>query len=346
MKKNYFMLALASMMMAACANNDLVDEGVVKEEVPQAIGFDAFANKTTRAEMDNNLTELKRTGFKVWGYKSHDTYTYTVFNGVSVTWRVDGNSSQWGYDNTQYWDQTATYDFYAVAPTDDKSSIANGKITIKDVQSSIAANSKDYLIDRAGNTNIQGSAKETQSFDFNHIMAKLSFVLEAAAEIEEPITVTSLKMTGWNNAEGTFTQSLIQTPQSTSHNEWELETPAADGVFEIVSSNLPIASSGTKVANEYIVVPQTIKYTAPVAATDANAGTPESGLTFTISYVIGTDVTKGEVFTEQVGIVPEDQIWGTDTHTTYTIIVGPAAIKFNVSSVAGWKTANGSTTID
>ena len=41
MKKNYFMLALASMMMAACANNDLVDEGVVKE-TPQAIGFETF----------------------------------------------------------------------------------------------------------------------------------------------------------------------------------------------------------------------------------------------------------------------------------------------------------------
>ena len=75
MKKNYVMLAFATLMMAACANNDLVDEGVLKEEVPQAIGFETFANKATRATenndkayVENDLSNHHGT-FKVWASK-------------------------------------------------------------------------------------------------------------------------------------------------------------------------------------------------------------------------------------------------------------------------------------
>jgi hypothetical protein len=59
-------------------------------------------------------------------------------------------------------------------------------------------------------------------------------------------------------------------------------------------------------------------------------------LTFTISYIIG-DVNTGEVFTEQVGVMPSNQKWGTDTHTTYTITVGPRAIEFSAKTVAGFQ---------
>mgnify|MGYP003293797735 CR=1 FL=1 len=73
MKKNYFMLALASMMMAACANNDLVDEGVVKEEVPQAIGFETFSNKISRQVADATKLDSYHDAFGVWAYKTVGT---------------------------------------------------------------------------------------------------------------------------------------------------------------------------------------------------------------------------------------------------------------------------------
>ncbi len=361
MKKNYFMLAAVATLFAACAETDVLVDVSEKESAPQAIGFDAFANKTTRAEITSkDILKNQGYGFKVWGYKypstdqniiwndvkDGDVITtsknyFTVFDGVDVTWRAatEGVAAHWGYDNTQYWDETATYNFYAVAPADEASSISNGKIIIRDVASAHANDSKDYLIDRAGNTNIAGSAKAVQSFDFNHIMAKLSFVLKADENINEKITVTSLKMTGWNDAEGTFTQTLTETPVRTiSAEEWELETPSVSGEFEIVSSNLEISQAGVDVGNKYIVVPQTINYTTE----QDNSGnvTSESGLTFTISYTIAD-----EEFNNQVGVITANQIWGTDTHTTYTITVGPAAIKFDVNSVAGFQASTGSTTI-
>jgi hypothetical protein len=57
-------------------------------------------------------------------------------------------------------------------------------------------------------------------------------------------------------------------------------------------------------------------------------------LTFTINYKI-----ENEVFTGHVGKLAEAQTWGTDTHTIYTISVGPETIDFDVNSVAGWITS-------
>ena len=48
MKKNYFMLAAAAMMFAACSETDLMSE-MGEMEKAQEISFESFANKTTRA---------------------------------------------------------------------------------------------------------------------------------------------------------------------------------------------------------------------------------------------------------------------------------------------------------
>ena len=339
MKKNYFMLAAAATLFAACAETDVINDINEKESALQEIGFDAFANKTTRAEItEEGILKQENYGFKVWGYKG----VYTVFDGVSVTWRANETPAHWGYDNIQYWDETATYNFYAVAPADGNSSISDGKISINNVTSALATASKDYLIDREGNTGVDGSKKEIQSFDFNHIMAKLSFVLKKAESITGAVTVTSLKMSGWNNDIGNFTQSLVITPTDNSHGEWSFTNDdVTPGTFSIIDSEFPLnQAAGNKAENEYIVVPQTILYNAPVTDDAGTVITPESGLTFTISYKIGA-----EEFNNQVGVITADQIWGTDTHTTYTITVGPAAIEFDVENVTGFQPRTGSTTI-
>lgn len=354
MKKNYFMLAATAALFAACAETDLVNEINVTESVKQeAISFESFTNKTTRAEIVDETALQTEGGFKVWGYKTSQN-NYTVFNGVNVYWVAQNGdvAAHWGYSDTQYWDETATYNFYAVAPNDNNSSISNGLISITGVASDISTNSKDYLIDRAGNTGVAGSDKQTQNFDFNHIMAKLSFVLKAG--VAENITVTDLKISGWNSNAGTFTQSLTETPTGNTLREWS-QTAGTAGTFTLVGDDasdetLPLTAdmAAVNVTDKYIMVPQTITYVPYAAAVKDNSGQTiteevlESGLTFTISYTIGL-----EEFTNQVGIVPSNQTWGTDTHTTYTITVGPKAIEFDVSSVAGFtnNTLTGSATI-
>ena len=114
MKKNYFMLAATTMMLAACAQTDVVNE-IAVEETPQAIGFETFANKQTRADDETpaaatTALATHHDAYKVWAYKNTQNTTL-VFNAEGV--KASDNS----YSFTQYWDKAATnYYFYAAAP--------------------------------------------------------------------------------------------------------------------------------------------------------------------------------------------------------------------------------------
>lgn len=114
MKKNYFMLAATAALFAACAETDLVNE-IAVEETPQAIGFETFANKQTRADDETpaavtTALATHHDAYKVWAYKNTQNSTL-VFNAEEVT------ASDNTYTETQYWDKAATnYYFYAAAP--------------------------------------------------------------------------------------------------------------------------------------------------------------------------------------------------------------------------------------
>ena len=354
MKKNYFMLALATMMMAACAENDLINE-MATEDAPQAIEFDAFANKTTRAEItEPSHLQAPSGGFHVWGYKTRGSEAeYTVLYNEPVSW----DESKWDYENTQYWDETATYQFYAAAPkapTNVTYSIGGNKmITIKGATSGLSTSVTDYLIDRNGIASTQGKTglesftDGVVSFSFNHIMAKLSFKFRAS--VAETIKITSLTMSGWNSGAGTFTQTSTSTSTTVANDEWSISAAAA-GVCTIIDGNNPCTTTNTAAEGggySFIMVPQTITYVAPIPATEAAAAVAEAGLTFTISYYIingfddsaanrPTDDPVDEFFKDQVGILKATQVWGTDAHTTYTIVVGPDAIEFGTPTVNTW----------
>ena len=98
------------------------------------------------------------------------------------------------------------------------------------------------------------------------------------------------------------------------------------------------SATSTTVGNSFIMVPQIITYT-PASADGVTPVVSESGLTFIVSYKIvrgeGTNAVEEE-FMNQVGILKTDQTWSTNTHTTYTIIVGPDAIVFGDPDINPW----------
>lgn len=362
MKKQYFMIAAAATLFAACAETDLIDE-VSVQEVPQAIGFETFANKQTRAEItQTSHLQTATGGFHVWGYKNRgDEAEYTVFDNIPVSWvdpvvNNDGTTTNgyWTYDVPQYWDQTATYKFYAVAPKASQTvsyAIGDGTVNnwnkymikITGATSGKSTEVTDYLIDRDGksskinNQQVQITGSEgfddgIVSFNFNHIMAKLSFMFKAG--VNENITITSLKMTGWDAGAGTFTQNATNVPSSVANTEWTIATPVIANSDECVIIDSSNSLSGVNNTNaipggySYIMVPQKID---------------GGDLTFTISYTItrtvnGNSVT--ETFKDQVGVLEADQVWGTDTHTTYTIVVSPDKIEFGDPTIITWSVTN------
>ena len=101
-------------LLAACSTNDEIQ---APQQEMSSIDFATYAPTMTRAA-ENSSSDKKNdlsahhTTFKVWGNKRVGTTSTYVFNGQEVSY----NDSKWTYDPVRYWDKTASYNFYAVAP--------------------------------------------------------------------------------------------------------------------------------------------------------------------------------------------------------------------------------------
>lgn len=345
MKKNYFLMAAAAAMFAACSETDMVNAvNEAQVEAQNAISFEAFAGKVTRAEYSN--TNLPGS-FAVWGWKTAAAATpdwsagaiTQVFDEVVAT--KDG--AVYDYVNKVYWDKTSTYKFFAVAPGAEPAGVSytisgvDGFITIDGAESAKAAASEDYLITRAAEEQAGTASTTPVTFDFHHTMSKVSFVV-ANSLTDKEIVITSLTMTKWNDSKGKFVQTSNVAPNAGKTSdfvcgEWTLADDVMDGAATLIGTGASdatvtlAASANQTLTDSYIFVPQTI------TATEA-AGVLTDGLTFTLTYKIGT-----EEFVGHVGILPT-QVWGTDMHTTYTINVGPDAITFGKPTVCAWEPNN------
>lgn len=118
MKKNYLFLAAATTLFAACVQTDVVTD--IPEPQQQAISFETFANKQTRAENTAENSGAAYSGdlsshhedFYVWGYKNVQPDAY-VFDKKKVSY----SNSNWSYTGLAYWDKAASsYEFYAASP--------------------------------------------------------------------------------------------------------------------------------------------------------------------------------------------------------------------------------------
>lgn len=130
MKKNYLFLAAATTLFAACVQTDVVTD--IPEPQQQAISFETFANKQTRANAtaENSGTAYSgalsnhHTSFYVWASKqvTDNTQLPATTKYVSVyaydnPGTVSYANSTWTASPLKYWDKTATsYEFYAAAP--------------------------------------------------------------------------------------------------------------------------------------------------------------------------------------------------------------------------------------
>ena len=224
MNKKLLIMATAA-IFAACSSNDVKND---IEESLNEIGFNAVTYKTTKAEITSNANLASEGGFVVWGYKAKNQETmnwatdaHTVFDAVNVTSStgngayISGNETNWTYATKKYWDKNASYCFYAVAPYGGTYSIAGAtnnvkRITITGAVSgdASAATTKDYLISRAGVIDRKGTNQDNVDFTFNHVMAKVDFLLKKASTVTGEVKVQSITMTGWDGGNGTFVQTL------------------------------------------------------------------------------------------------------------------------------------------
>ena len=384
MKKSYLMIAAAAAMLAACSSNDTFKEVDVQESAISFTPYAGIVSKGAIEGADYAARKASLAtagGFVVYGYKTTDltnsawsTLNQTVFNGVNVTSSDDGTT--WTYSPKRFWDKNGKYSFYAVAPynssinsnysinvssctSGDANYDANynlnnkkfGYINIANVASNKSTDSYDFLLartDAAHNvlgSNHTNSSNPTVNFQFHHVMAKVTFALKSTLVANNAkIEVTSLAMSGWDNATATFHQETFTNPTTaTDVTEWTLATPAVPGNCTLIGTGgdtspviIPCggnSATATNLTTWWIMVPQAI---------EANT------LTFTLSYTYkeiddkGTPetnddvITYEETFANQVATVENAQTWGTDSYIKYTIDVKPAAIEFDIQSICNF----------
>ena len=328
MKKSYFLMAAAAAMFAACSETELVN-AVNETEAQKTISFENFVGKATRAEYTEK-EDVRTGGFRVWGYYgASDAFTTpetAVYGdaGTAVTW----SGTEWQTADLRYWNSAKFYKFYAVAPSTGTYTMTdneNGYVKIENVASAKASESVDYLVTR-GSTVYKGSTKPVVPLDFHHTMAKVTVAVKRTTASN--ITVKAITMTGWDNATGVFTQASAVKPTTLNTTEWTLGTKV-DGTAKFLETTDAAISLTTndavEAATKWIFVPQQLAAGA---------------LTFELTYAIdGTEYTK-------TGAIADAHVWGTDSHTTYTISIGEPLIQFSVNSVCSWCVdATGDTTI-
>lgn len=274
MNKFHYLAAVATsaMMLASCST----DEVLSSAENPQTISFDAMANKPSRTGVTS--TNIER--FRVYGCTMDNNSTAnhtTIFNNITVS-RTDG-SSNWTYDNLQYWAPNKDYYFVAISTNvmepkwtfstpdehDGSLTVGNfkgyGTVTM-DVAEVDADNDLVYAYaSRATDAEISNSTKIP--FSFNHMLSRIG-----------------LK----------FTNSISSTGYTIHISDIRISGIAASGSVElgVEPANLSWTPSGT--ANVTATVP------------DNNSLVQNSSIVSDYKYIIPGEQTLFIEFTAQVSL--------------------------------------------
>lgn len=356
MKKNYFMLAAATMMLAACAETDLVNE-IAVEETPQAISFETFAQKATRAASEGE-TELytHHESFFVWGYKMVPT-TVTAFDKETVTYNTSSQqtSTKWEYAPLRYWDKTATsYEFYAATPvaenwqivtTDNSGNLAAddyyltlSDFTLTDHDATDQSNREEEIVSFNGdednkiNKDLMVSTSDTEfelvDFTFKHILARLNVTVKKDDDFAETITITEFNVCNLKN-KGTYTHKASPT--------WQIANDATNLTYS-TSANCKLTNNAQYLLQS-LVIPQTANYTSIPTDRSANDNNPYIWIQYTIQDET-IDNSTAETFDAYYNLaaVFGDENLPLEEAYQYNlnITISPEAIKFT-GDVVNWE---------
>ena len=299
MRKSLIMSLVATVMLAGCSNNE------VMETLPQkAIGFEnPFVDNSTRAVNDivgaggNTSTFTK---FYVYGSHSGNT---SVFTNTEVEY-----TTSWEYSPLQYWIDGKEY--YFAAYSDGNEQLASG-VTFDNAGnlsiSSYTVSTKD-LIYAKNTTKYTGSTSaQTVSFTFNHLLSKVKFTFVSEFANYLTLSISNLKIVG------------SQKTGSYANDAW---TPSGNITDIVYGDN---AYTGY-VSEECYVLPQTL--------TDVTAS-----YTVTVKNGSETVISKAFADIALNGVTDGKWTPGLTYNYKATINdgnMGAQPIKFNVETVTSW----------
>jgi hypothetical protein len=266
--KNFLFLSIAAIaLLASCTKDEMVEVN------PQnAIGFETFVNKSTRAAVD--VTTANLNAFWVYGWRS----TEQIFNAQEVT----ANEGVCTYSPIQYWVGGYNYTFEAIAPESDNKSVtfnaANGASTI-----TFVSDSETDLIYATGSKDLTGTANLTATpgavgLEFNHLLSrvKFSFVNGFPANSDVTLTVTDVQI---DNA-GT---TAICTPSTKT---WATATAFSDVDFAFDEVKNIAGTQSTETEHKYLIPADIKAYTVTFTVEMTQGGVSD---TFNHTVTLSTD---------------------------------------------------------
>lgn len=268
MKKSMFLLGIATVALASCTNEEVV-------EMPQnrAIQFDTFVNNPTRAAEE----ATNANSFYVFG-----KYGYTNSTDGTVVYDNESNSK------TAYWKETQTYRFGAYVDGNAKNENASfdpstGTLKItgytpSDNNDLMAAVSTEITTDN------DVTNESAVGLTFKHLLSIVKFTFTTTDADVYTITISDLKIA---DADSKADVSYNGTPV------WNNVTATEGYSFDEID-DVAVESKGYTNSTREFVIPQdgTDKLTVTFKATVSGGGLTETSDTFTAT--LGYDATKDE----------------------------------------------------
>lgn len=251
------MLGIATMMLASCTNED-----VLNVSDSRAIGFNGTGiDNITKAD----ITSGNFAQFYVYGGYG----TNAIFSKISVT---KGSDGKWGYNPTQYW-ANGTWNFagYAggdgVTPTWDNGA---GKLTL--AVNSDKDNQSDVIF--AANKSIEVTDATTYNIpvtlNFTHLLSKIQFTFTKETASLGGVTVT---LQNFTVADLTTNAKWVDGAQGVA------DEAATGNYTDFTAATVIDGEDGLSTA-EFYVIPQAVSafaITAKAVITDANGSVIKSG---------------------------------------------------------------------
>lgn len=335
MKKHFLFFAMAVAAMTSCMKDEVVAS---YEPAPQAIGFESFVNKTTKAigstttpGVDNNSGEVSGLSkFYVHGNYGTTAPYASVFNEVTVTGNVEDAAVKWSYyGDKKYWTNN-TYNFAAYAQGNNDDAPANVTLTgnafaINDVTipyTTVAAtvttsDAKDLVAALVQTQGIQGRTAPVD-FTFKHLLSKIKFTI-MNTDSQFTMNITDLTISGVKfNGDFSSTTSAGWNP---SQSEWITSGDALANFIPIVSQK-DIAISQSIESSEFFVLPQ---------------GLESVYVNVTADFYAGSDKVFTKTISRKISAT-EATAWDPGKAYNYTIGLPSAAkpIEIGTVTVGGW----------
>ena len=207
-----FYVLIAQLVLSGCAG-EAVEE--TSSSSSSEINFDAYLGRdaSTRSS-ETNITLLKGTegnsGFGVFARYKHTDGTISplmLMNNEHVYWKNwKGDYSDWGYENTRYWPNEGTVDFYAFAPYNpDVKLVSRNSNEANPTYIEFSSTAPVDLV--WANAKGRTKTNEPVKFTFNHALARLGFDITANQDLEENgavITVNKVILYGASETSGVF----------------------------------------------------------------------------------------------------------------------------------------------